>query len=337
MGAYVQATKRLLDDRLKLSGSLRLDKNQNFEPQLSPRLSAVYSIRSHNFRIAAQSAFRSPTLQNQYILLDLGPIMLAGNLEGRENLYTWESVENFLDLYDSTYAIDPSLLRTTALAPLKPEQIRSIELGYRSILFDRLFVDLSGYYSIYANFIGDVRVVQPLHGAVAGEESGENALLTNSSSNQTWQLYQIPINAAQNVSSYGGTVSLGWYFGKGISANGNYTFASLDTAGLTDDIIPGFNTPKHKFNVGLTGREVWKGLGFSANFKWVQRFQWESSFGDGPVPSFSLLDAQVSYFVEKWKMTFRAGGSNVLNNRHIEAYGSPMIGSVGYLSWLIEL
>jgi iron complex outermembrane receptor protein len=336
-GAYVQASKQLLNDRLKVSGSLRFDKNQNFKPQVSPRLSAVYTYRTHNFRVAAQSAFRSPTLQNQYILLDLGPITLSGNLDGWDNLYTLSSVEDFQDHYDSTYQIDPSRLETITLAPLMQEQIKSLELGYRTILGERLFVDVSGYYSIYSNFIGDVRVVNPLDGAIAGEESGENALLTNSSTNQTYQVYQIPTNASENVTSYGGTVALSFYFGKGISATGNYTLSILDTAGLSDPIIPGFNTPKHKFNLGLTGRNVWKGLGFSTNFKWVDDFYWESSFGDGIVPSYSILDAQVSYDVKSWKSVFRLGASNLLGNYHVEAYGSPTIGRIAYLSWTLDL
>lgn len=336
-GAYTQVTKRLLDDRLKLIGSIRLDKNQNFEPQVSPRLSAVYSWRIHNFRISAQSAFRSPTLQNQYILLDLGPITLTGNLDGWDNLYTLSSVQAFQENYDSTFNIDPSLLETITLAPLKQEHIQSIEIGYRGIVAEKLFIDLSGYYNYYTNFIGDVRVVNPLHGAVAGEESGENALLTNSSSNQTYQVYQIPTNASQAVTSYGGTLALAYYIGKGVSATGNYTLAILDTAGLTDPIVPGFNTPKHKFNLGLTGRSVWKGLGFGANFKWVDSFYWQSSFGDGDVPGYSLLDMQVSYEISEWKSTFRLGGSNLLNNVHREAYGAPMIGAMGYLSWTMDL
>ncbi|MFN8395649.1 MAG: carboxypeptidase-like regulatory domain-containing protein [Bacteroidia bacterium] len=336
-GAYVQATKRLIDDRLKLSASFRLDKNQNFQPQVSPRISAVYSWRTHNWRIAAQRAFRSPTLQNQYILLDLGPIKLSGNLDGWDNLYTLSSVQDFQEHYDSTYEIDPSRLETITLDPLKQEQINSLEVGYRTILGQRLFIDLSGYYSIYSNFIGDVRVVQPLNGAQAGEESGENALLTNSSGNQTYQVWQIPTNASQKVSSYGGTISASFYFGKGITLLTNYTLAILDTTGLTDPIVPGFNTPKHKFNVGLTGRNVWKGLGFSANFKWVDRFHWQSSFGDGWVPSYTIMDAQVMYEVKEWKSTFRLGASNLLRDLHIEAYGSPTIGRIAYLSCTIDL
>jgi outer membrane receptor protein involved in Fe transport len=56
---------------------------------------------------------------------------------------------------------------------------------------------------------------------------------------------------------------------------------------------------------------------------------WESSFGDGPVPSFYILDAQVNYEFPKWFNLF-VGGSNITNNKHIEAYGSPLIGGMAY-------
>ena len=66
-------------------------------------------------------------------------------------------------------------------------------------------------------------------------------------------------------------------------------------------------------------------------------FYWESSFGDGIVPSYSILDAQVSYDVKSWKSVFRLGASNLLGNYHVEAYGSPTIGRIAYLSWTLDL
>ncbi|MCB9233341.1 MAG: TonB-dependent receptor [Bacteroidia bacterium] len=338
-GAYLQATKRLLQDRLRISASVRFDKNPNFNLQMSPRLSAVYSWKggNQNIRVAAQSAFRTPTLQNQYIQLNLGPIKLLGNLTGYDNLYTLTSLEDFNDTYDSTLVIDPSILQTVVLDPLKPEQVRSIEAGYRGVFNNKLFVDVSGYYSVYTNFIGNIRVVRPLGEAVAGEESGVNAILTHTPDQPTYELYQIPVNASQAVASYGGSVGLSYYFGKGITGLFNYTLSLLDTSNLNDPIVPGFNTPPHKFNLGLQGRKVWRELGFGFNFKYVSKYRWESSFGDGDVPSYALFDAMVSYGFPKWHSILRLGGSNIFNNRHIEAYGSPKIGAMGWISWTVDI
>lgn len=343
-GGFLQLSKKVLKDKMNISASFRADKNKNFLPQFSPRVSVVFTHKNSSFRISAQQAFRIPTLQNQYILLDLGPLTLSGNLNGWDNLYTLNSVQDFKAMYDSTDAngnyigsIQPELLKSISLPKLKPEQVQTIEVGYRGSIGGKLYLDLNAYYSIYKNFIGDIRVVQPEGSAVAGEESGEDAILTNSPDNPTYTVYQLPMNATQNVASYGGTVGLAYYFNNKYSATANYTYADLNTDNLSDDIIPGFNTPNHKINVGIKGRKVWKNLGFSTNFQWVDNYVWQSTFGIGPVNSYRILDAQLSYELPTYYSTIRLGSSNLLNEKRREVYGGPSIGRMFYVSWLFEI
>jgi outer membrane cobalamin receptor len=81
-GAYTQLTKKLLDDRLKFTGSLRYDKSKNFEGNYSPRVSLVYSAgesRKHNFRASFQTGFRNPSTQDQYIGFNVGSAILLGS------------------------------------------------------------------------------------------------------------------------------------------------------------------------------------------------------------------------------------------------------------------
>jgi outer membrane receptor protein involved in Fe transport len=62
--------KKFMDDRLKFTGSIRYDKAQNYDGNVSPRVSLVYSggeSRRHNFRGSFQTGFRNPTTQDQYI------------------------------------------------------------------------------------------------------------------------------------------------------------------------------------------------------------------------------------------------------------------------------
>ena len=343
-GAYVQAMKRIMKNKLKFSGSIRVDKSQNYDAQLSPRVSAVYTHENHNFRISAQSAFRPPTLQNQYLLIDLGIIKLNGNVNGSGNLskdgdlvpfYTLQSAKDFKAMYDSVDAngnyvgsVQTGLLETITIDPIKPERLQLYEIGYKGIIGKGLYVDVMAYYSIYKDFIGNIKVALPKGDAVAGEESGEDAILTGE-----MQPYQIPTNAKQDVSAYGASAGLNYYFGKGLMAKVNYTYAVLDTSDLTDDIIPGFNTPRNKFNIGLVGTKIWKDFGFSVNFKWIEKFRWESSFGDGDIPSYNLLDIQLNYHFTDLFSTLRIGASNLLENKHIEAYGAPRVGRIFYASW----
>jgi outer membrane cobalamin receptor len=340
-GAYAQLTNSLFNEKLKLIGSMRLDKSQNYDWQYSPRMSMVYTHKAHNFRISAQQAFRSPTLQNQYLLLDIGPIILSGNLNGADNMYTYESFNLFNDLYDSSYVVDATLLETLAVEAVKPEQVRSLELGYRGIVHEGFYVDISGYYNVYSNFIGNIRGYRMLGDAVAGEESGMDAILTHTSENENYQLYQYPVNAKEKVNTFGGSLGLSYYFDRHWSAKANFTYSEIDTSNLTDPIIPGYNTPKHKLNFGITGKDIYKGIGFGFNYKWCQGFIWESPFADGYVPSYALFDFQIRYNINSddnsYRSSIKLGASNILNNRHIEAFGGPRVGRLIYLSWTYDI
>ena len=79
-GAFGQVSKTLLNNHLKLTGSLRYDKNQNFDGQFTPRLSAVTTFGDHNIRLSYQTGFRIPTTQNQYIDLLVPNARLIGGL-----------------------------------------------------------------------------------------------------------------------------------------------------------------------------------------------------------------------------------------------------------------
>jgi outer membrane receptor protein involved in Fe transport len=306
----------------------------------------MYNLKGHVFRVSGQSAFRTPTLQNQFIRLDVGPLTIAGNLNGWDNLYTLESVtdfENYLDSvetegvwYDSVYDDAAGKLKTFSAKKIRPEQVRTIEFGYRGVVFKKLYMDVNFYYNWYTDFIGEIRVVQP-DGATAGEQSGVDQLLSYSASNESYTRYQIPVNATQMVRSTGVTVGLVYYINDKYSASMNYNWAKLIDDDLDDPIIPGFNTPEHKVNFGIKGRNVWKGLGFSANFQWVDEFLWQSTFGTGMVPSYSFLDLQLSYEVPKWYSTFRVGASNVYNLQRQEAFGAPRIGAMVYGSVVFDI
>jgi outer membrane receptor protein involved in Fe transport len=79
-GGFVQAGKSLFKDHLKLTGSVRYDKNQNFEGQFTPRVSAVTSFGKQNIRLSYQTGFRIPTTQNQFIDLTTPQGTLIGGL-----------------------------------------------------------------------------------------------------------------------------------------------------------------------------------------------------------------------------------------------------------------
>jgi outer membrane receptor protein involved in Fe transport len=51
------------------------------------------------------------------------------------------------------------------LDPIAPEEVKSVEVGYRGVLFKNLYVDMNYYFNSYTNFIGfttgaDITILQ---------------------------------------------------------------------------------------------------------------------------------------------------------------------------------
>ena len=323
-GGFAQGILKLLDDDLKVYGSLRLDKSQNYDLQFSPRLGVVYSLKDHTFRFTAQSAFRSPSLSDQYQYLNRGRDIVIGNRDGVDNLYTTSSVNAFLPPAGD---MDPSGLQTTYVEAVKPEQLQSVEIGYNTIINNKIYLDLSAYYNRYTDFIGYVAATQPNSG-VAGEQSGVDDLLSGN-----FQKYSIATNSSTDIDSYGAGMGVNYYFWKNARAYFNYTYSNIDSTGIDDQIIPGFNTPKHKINIGVAGEKLVRNFGFGINWKWADNYYWESIFASGPVDAYNVLDAQVNYAIPSLYSIIRVGGTNILNQKYYQAYGMPEIGAFYYLSW----
>ena len=106
-------------------------------------------------RLSFSSALRNPTLADQYLFLDVGPATLVGNLNGAQDLVT---VSSFIDYRNSSSGSNIGFNLDTLvyfdIAPLQPEQVRTVEAGYRTTLGEKLYLDANYYFSWYTNFIG---------------------------------------------------------------------------------------------------------------------------------------------------------------------------------------
>ena len=96
-GIYFGADKKI-KEKFTISGTLRLDKNINFDPLLSPAASLVYTPnKNHVLRFSISAAIRNPTLTDQYLYYNVGRAVLIGNTTGYDSLLTTASVESFFN------------------------------------------------------------------------------------------------------------------------------------------------------------------------------------------------------------------------------------------------
>ena len=332
MGFYSGIKKRFLEDRLIATGTVRADKNQNFNWVVSPAASLVFSPREKDYlRMSFSSALRNPTLADQYLFLDVGPATLVGNLNGADSLITIGSFIDFRNSADASagqYGLNRDTLEYFDIAPIRPEQVRTFEVGYRTTLGEKVYVDGSYYFSIYEHFIGYNIGLDALF---IGDEQSPRAV----------DVYRYAANSLSEVQTQGAAIGINYYIDNNFMVAGNYSWNELVKTDEDDPIIPAFNTPKHKYNLSISARDLkldgdmtW---GFSANYKWVEGFIFEGSPQfTGAVPTFNLLDAQVNAVIPSLNTTIKIGGSNVLNNLHIEAYGGPYVGRMLYASLIYD-
>lgn len=346
-GAYYGLEKYFFGEILKASFTLRMDKNENFDYLFSPAASLVYTVDENNtLRFSLGRAIRNPTLQDQYLRYDVGRAVLLGNINGYDSLITFDS----FDYYRSQSNLDRDNLDFFNVAPIEPEKVTTAEVGYRATLFKRVFIDLNYFHSWYTSFIGFQFGLDPRFDPVFIDRI------------RSLRAYRVAANAQGLVTTQGFNAGANYYLDDHLSLNGNYSYNAINLTptsnfitetffkeelDLTEDgdpIVPAFNTPEHKFNIGLTGRDYRPFtskdhiLGFAVTYKWIEGFLFEGSPQfSGFIDTYDLLDAQVSYNYTPWKTIFKLGASNVLNNKVFQVYGGPRVGRLAYLSVLVEL
>ena len=356
VGGFVQATKNLLNDRLKLVGSLRYDKNFNFGPKLNPRAAVVYTIKeNHNIRFSFQNGFRFPSLFEALSYVNNGGVRRVGGLPGvdaglgyLENSYTVTSLTAFNNAvtadvnagYNKGQAAvkEAGLLKVTNLQAMQPERINSFEVGYKSVVLNnKLVIDWDAYFNSYTGFLGQVDVAVPASGTVGTTQA---ALDMVSKSSQT-TLYRVYTNSQNTYTSYGSALGINYNFFKKYTFNGNVSYNALSAGSVSsstsDAFITGYNTPNWATNIGIGNREIFKNFGFNIVYRWQSAFNWQSPLvTSATVPSYNTFDAQVNYRVPKYKTTFKLGATNLLNTQYIQYAGGPTIGALYYASITVD-
>jgi iron complex outermembrane receptor protein len=347
-GAYMQAGKWLGDHKVKLSGSVRYDKNMNFKGRVNPRIAIVYKAsENNNFRASFQTGFRIPSTQGQYIDLNVLGSQLLGGLQQFATKYNLvdqlQSSGKYLSFEGNSVlafrnavfangdvpAATQKLVEFKHFNPVKPESIQAIEVGYKSVIQNNLLLDFSYYYNIYHSFITQIQVVKALEDT---NNPGNPNYLTilNSTNENTFSIYT---NAPGRVTAQGAVAAATYSLPKGYTIGGNYNFNILQN--VPAGFIPEYNTPKNKLNITFGNRKVTNKIGYSLTWRWQSAFKWQSSFTNYtyfPVPSYNTLDAQITYKVPTIKSSIKVGGSNILNNKYVQSGGGPNISGLYYVS-----
>jgi len=356
-GFYTQAVKKMMDDRLVVTGAIRYDKSEYFDGQFSPRAVLSYTAGEYknlNFRVSYQTGFRTPTTQDLFIGLDAGQARLVGSAEGNPERYirdygisaagqalgipatvTVSGAAAYNNSYEASSvqafaaAGDPSLLRVAQVDYVKPEQMQSMEFGFRGKLSRTFTVDAAVYRNDFQDFINTQVVLSPLYGEVG--DGGLSVLAMANGDFETWSSYT---NSPAEISSWGISVGAQTKIFGNFDLSASYTKAELE---FEQDLYPDFrtnwNTPEHKIKAQFGNTELFRNFGFNVAWRYWSEYLWQASFGDGMVPETHVIDAQFNLTVPKWKSTIKVGATNLGGEEYFTAFGSGFIGTQYYISW----
>ncbi len=322
---------------------MRADKNDYFNTTFNPRFSAVYSpVHNHNIRASFQSGYRFPSIFEAYSNVNSGGVKRVGGLPVMssgifENAWLTTSITAFqtavlADINQAgltqAAAIEKNkgLLRKNPYTYLKPEHARTWEAGYKGLFFNNtLYANADLYLSKFSNFIAQANMNVP-------NATDEATIPANLYTRTTQSPYRMYTNSRSIIDNFGFSAGLNYQWNKTLIVSANTTFSKLRNTENQDGLEDGFNTPKWIYNIKETKKNLVKNIDATLAYRWQSKYLSKTFLVSGQVPSYSSLDAQVSYLIPVIKSLVKVGASNLLNHYYNSFLGGPSVGGMYYLS-----
>lgn len=342
-GMFLQAS-RAFGDKLKLGATLRGDKNEYYDLRWNPRFTAVYSpAKNGDIRFSFQNGYRFPSIFEAFSNVNSGGVKRVGGLPVMssgifENAYKRASIDAFQaavinDVNRSGLSKNEAIIKNQGLlvkndySYIKPEHIRSLEIGYRGAFFNEdLQLDLEFYYNRYNDFIAQVEMNIP-------KISLQDSIAFYMNDRRKQDRYRMWTNSKTTAFNYGGGLGIRYNMPANFRIGSNLTYASLQKTTSNDGLEDGFNTPEWIINLLFGNENLYKEFGFNITCRWQSNYYWQSFLVNGNVPAYTTVDAQISKTLKE--VSIKIGGSNIFNKYYQSFLGGPSIGGFYYcaLTW----
>lgn len=302
-GAYIQFDYRILDQKLRFSGAYRYDDSNEFDAQNSPKFAVTYTEGNHNYRIGYNKAFRSPTILENNLHFARQPAL--GNINvALGNPVGW----NVIDAASGTVIAQ--------FEGLTPEEVETIEVGYRGVFGGNFVVDAVYYDSSYENFISALQTIAFI---------GAGTVATRADGNYpNWPFVLTYLNYGEaEVSGY----DIGFdYYLTDWTISASFGHIELDSF-TNDTAIPDlpFNSPEDKLkgSISYTGLE---NAFFGINYRSVlDDYAYVSGRWAGTIQSTSIADFAAGYTIPDAETTIRVSIQNLFDEDNTELLGVPAV------------
>ena len=309
LGGYLQLDYQPWPDHIRLVGAARIDNHSDYSTQISPKVAAVYSpTPAHKLRVGYSRAFKSPTLgQNYLFALDT----LIGNR------YGWSIRDG-----DGNILFD--------IPPLRPEEVHSVELGYKGKVSNAVFLDVLFYNSWYEDFISPLsQVADPMNGTFAYDSDG---MLLNGDDPALAGRLSTYVNFGR--ATVGGTdIGVNIYPTDYITVSTAVSWISMADFSRGDlGVDLHLNVPELK----LMGSVMVQDLGIDNYFvrmsgRYRSAYEFESGYwsseqfyDDGKLPGRFVADLAVGYRLPGYGLTMQGYVLNIFDNSELDVLGAAV-------------
>jgi len=333
-GGYAQFDYDVVPDKVQLVAAARVDGNSDYDTQFSPKGSVVYTVMpGHNIRATYNRAYTTPSILQSHAFIPIPNLFAPG--------YSFLIIGN-----TDGYSIeDGSGNVINTIDPTSPEEVNSIELGYKGVIGEKLFVDAVVYNSWYKNFIGTDIVADGINSVAY--RNGEQVLVDGS----TFTAVQTYINFGE-AEVRGFDLGLNYYFNERYSINANMSTIKLVdfTNDVTDAQLP-LNTPPLKFKGGVTAKQIFDNDTFQRPFvkingRWQDSYQFLSGYwntdvlldndgdltNDEELSSKFELDLSTGFDISNTGLSFQASINNLFDTEKVDQLGTAPRGRTFWVS-----
>lgn len=313
-GGYVQLDT-LLMGKLRLAGAARVDTHSLYATQFSPKAAIQYEVAdNHNIRFGYNRAFKSPTVLENFLRINN---VLLGN---RTGFVVRDNAGNTI----------------SEIAPLSPEQVDALELGYKASIGGKVYVDAVAYQSWYRNFISPLtNVANPAMGTFGFYADGTP---TAQGTPQEGALSTYMNFGKAQVR--GGDVGVDYKPIEEVTISTSASVMQLGSFTNTNSVLKDLllNAPTFKLRGSVSG----DGLGLANSFwrvdgRYHNAYEFASGYWNsmallgGNVPNRGVVDVTLGYKLLDQHLTISGTVANLANNKTPDVLGAPI---PGRLAWL---
>lgn len=342
-GAFASIQKSIHQDKWKIGLVIRADKNDFFRTYVSPRITTVWRPNSRtSYRLNAGSGYRFPIIFEAFSNVNSGGVKRVGGLPVMsngiyENGWLQSSISSFQaavvsdmnrngTLRDQAIQANAGLLKKNPYSYLRPEQVTTLEAGFRKIMWKgRLLLDAEAYLSHYRDFIAQVNINVP----VRYTPDSVAFLLYDKAGQKPYRMWT---NSTSIVRNHGFSLGLTYRQPGSLQFSMNMNYTKLTAREQQDGLEDGFNTPPWSCAATVSTYEWMKNWRAGISWRWQDSFQWVSFLVSGRVPAFQTFDAFWEYRIPLRPISLKWGANNLINHSYRSFLGGPSVGGFYYMN-----